>query len=214
MNLGVDLDGCLDQFNTAYMQRICEITGVDKFGGQTVSESYPDTWFYAEAAGYTKAELGEVWRSISKDENFWLELPPMEGAEEVVKILDSLRIQGHNIYFVTSRPGATAKRQSEIWLMHYGMAVPTVLIADDKATALTLLKLDAYVDDRLLNANNCMAAVRLMNLRSRVYLVHRAYNDRPVAEPAGDGITGENRRDVGLKVVASVVEMLREEGLA
>ena len=178
----------------------------------------PPCWNYPEeVCGVSAAGMKEVWRSIAKDENFWLELEPLPGADVAIGRLWDLRKE-HDIYFVTIRHGASAKRQSEIWLSLYGMPVPTVLITADKAGAVTLLGLDAYIDDKLENANAVMDTVRVRKMLTRMYLKHAAYNDRPTLTtddasyviPVG---RYADVRDVGLIVVNSVAEMLGREGL-
>lgn len=214
-NLAVDIDGCLANFTTRYVDRIIQVTGVDKFEGDQTAKGFPPVWNYPEEYGYTSAQMDAVWKSIRKDELFWATLDPLPGAMEAVRRLERARMDGHDVYFITSRPGYKAKFQTECWLRDMGMDCPTVIIADVKVDYLSLLKLDVFVEDRLDAANALMGYVRLNRLGTRVYLVDAPYNRRPVADLTGEQfrIVGDELRDPALKVVADVGVALDAEGL-
>ena len=215
LKLAVDLDGCAVDFNKGYVAKMIELTKKDLFDIAVESPEFPHTWNYPEAFGYTDAEVAAVWKDIKKDHNFWLSLDELPGAAEAIGRLNVARLYGHDVYFLTSRPGFASKYQSEEWLRARGMDVPTVILADDKAPYMSLLGIDAFVDDRLKNVNLCMRAVRLGRLNTRVYLVDAPYNRRPVAALAGEsvGVVGEEEVDPAVIRVASVGAMLDLEGL-
>lgn len=215
--IGLDCDGVLAEFTSAFVQRIIDVTGRDLFGRDKAGwdEDFPPVWdFPQETYGYTDEEVDRTWKNIRKDAEFWLRLKPLYGASEAVRELDFLRIAGHDIYFVTARPGISAKRQTEDWLEGMGMHCPTVILGSDKGAYVKLLKMDAYIDDRLSNANQVMGTVRVGRLNTRVYLYHAPYNDRDVAEMSMEQYAvAEDLRDPALIPVRSVDEMLMKEGL-
>ena len=212
--IGVDIDGCLASFESGFVPRILEVTGKDLFGDARDSPDFPPCWHYPEQFGYSPDEMTAVWKSIRHDDEFWLNLDPLPGAAEAIQRLDAARYDGNDIYFITARPGWKSKFQTEAWLMGYGMMCPTVLLSEDKVTPAILLNLDAYIDDRLKNANNLMGAIRLRRMLTRVYLKDAAYNRRDVAVFTGEqyAVT-DDHRDPGLVVVDGVEEMLEKEGL-
>ena len=215
LKLAVDIDRCLADFNQEYVAKVIELSGRDLFGLAKVSPEFPPVWNYPEEFGYSDAEVAAVWRSIKKDHNFWLSLDELPGAVEAIGRLNVARLYGHDVHFLTSRPGFASKYQSEEWLRARGMDVPTVILADDKTPYMSLLGIDAFVDDRLKNVNLCMRTVRLGRLNTRVYLVDAPYNRRPVAALAGEsvGVVGEEEVDPAVIRVGSVNEMLDKEGL-
>jgi uncharacterized HAD superfamily protein len=103
----------------------------------------------------------------------------------------------NDIYYVTNRAGASAKRQTESWLYRYlpyaELGVhPTVLITSDKGAAAKALKLDVYVDDNLDNIKGVLRE----SATTRAYLFDRAYNqgevsiDVPAAVQIGPNVRG------------------------
>lgn len=193
--IGIDIDGVLANFTPTYIELIKAVTGEDRFADPPVI----DTWTFERKVGYTAAQLDLVWRTIKRDRNFWLSLPSMPQADEAIKALDTLRIDGHDIYFITARSGVRAKWQSEVWLEERGMMCPTVILSEQKGACVNLLGLDAYIDDRDLNVNDVMRTVRAKEMLTRVYWFDASYRDHPIEE--------------GVKTVKSVQDMLKAEEL-
>ena len=148
MKLGVDLDGCLADFNTAYTKLLIEIKGEDLFPPDRNDDNFPTMWFYERAYGYEDVEA-EAWRYIKDGGNeFWHNLPSMPTAEGAILMLDLLANMEHDVYFITHRSGNDVKWQSEAWLQDRHMDNPTVLIAGNKAPIIQALELDFYIDDK------------------------------------------------------------------
>lgn len=213
LNLAVDLDGCLARFVPRYIETMARIDGTGP--RQAVNLYEPPEWSFEESLGFSTATVTAAWKQIKKDQLFWATLDPMPGAFEACRRLDAARQMGVDVYFLTHRAGVMAKFQSEEWLRNHGVSTPTVILADDKAPYMSLLDVDAFVDDRLKNVNMCMRAVRLARLNTRIYLVDAPYNRRPVAVLAGEsvGVVGEEEVDPAVIRVGSVGEMLDREGL-
>jgi len=174
MRIGLDVDGCLANFNYDYQQRIIGMTGHNFF--QPCDQENPPTWNYPELRGYTKDEMEKVWKYIQTSDDFFEKLLPLDGATSLDLVMPGLE-DHHDIYFITNRPGITAKRQTERWLFHwlnYGLTpyTPTVLIAEDKGSIVEGLKLDVYLDDKWENAFEAGFA----RPKCHVYLLDRPYN--------------------------------------
>lgn len=171
MRIGVDVDGVLADFNTAFIRRVKDVTGRDLF-----PEGYePTTWNYPESLGYTREEVSKVWDHVTADPTFWLNLSPYWDA---MTVLERLRTEFGNddVYFITSRPGVRAKAQTEVWLAtHSGDFTwnPTVLISSEKGACAKALKLDYYVDDRFENVHDVL---RQTGARTAAYLLDRPWN--------------------------------------
>ena len=171
MRLGIDVDGVLAQFNDAFAGRLAVLTGVDHIGGVARRADAFPCWAWPKHFGYSKAEENAAWESVKRDHSFWAILRPYPDAKDALILLRSLRQNGHDIYFITARPGEHAKLQTERWLMDHGMVVPTVLISSSKGTCSRGLRLDFYVDDR---PENCLDTALFHD--TKTYLVSREWN--------------------------------------
>lgn len=170
MKIGIDVDGCLADFNTDYIAHIVKTTGVDLFPPRPFDIP---TWDYPAYYGYTKEQTAKAWGLVLEHELFWYSLVPYPGVIETLERLSRLRHQGHDIYFITNRPGNRSKRQTESWLQSFGYLGPTVLISADKAGCAHVLSLDAYVDDKWENA---VGVERLGYVNT--FLVDRPWNTK------------------------------------
>lgn len=173
MRIGIDLDGCLVDFVTGHVARIKEITG-------KVIPTPVTTWNYPTLGPnpITKEQDRAVWQSITKDPLFWAGLPALPLAYETLRLLGNLRHEGHDIYFITSRPGVEAKLQSENWLREQGYFNPTVLLSSDKGPLARGLKLDVFIDDKPENCEEVNDARTDPDetRHCRVFIVDALYN--------------------------------------
>lgn len=171
VRLGIDCDGVLADFAAAYVARYIRITGRNLFHPGDAEDA--PCWNWDLYRGYTKEEQTAVWASIVADKaGFWRSLEPLEGAATLRLCIEDLE-RRHDVYFVTSRVGAGAKRESETWLRrHVGIEHPTVLISSKKGMCAAALKLDAYIDD---NYDNAMD-VAMARPECKVFLLNKRYN--------------------------------------
>jgi hypothetical protein len=174
MRLGFDVDGVLANFIPAY-QRLCiEVGGRDLF--QLGDEVNPPCWNWPEFRGYTREEVSEVWNRIKADTGFWSSLKPLDGADTLRFTYRGLDA-ANDLYFITSRVGERVKQQTENWLVahitDFAPGTPTVLISSAKGLCAKALKLDAYLDDNLDNAND---VVKQTDGACKVFLLDCAYN--------------------------------------
>lgn len=173
MRIGIDLDGVLANFTLAYTLTTISITGRDLFpAGWMSSAAFPPCWDYPQAYGYTDEDMTRVWREITKPsgfaKGFWRDLTVMN--QEDIKAVRSLQ-QRHDVYFMTVRPGETARQQTDAWLEDVGLT-PCTLICASKGPLAAALQLDAFIDDRPENCRNVQDACP----RCRVFLLDAPYN--------------------------------------
>jgi len=194
MRIGFDIDGVLADFNSSFIEDAVRVTGRDLFPPRPFDIP---CWDYPQHSGYTEQETDLIWSRIVENPHWWLSLDPYEGTRDVLERLTLLDFKGHDIYFITSRPGKEAKHQTEMWLRHHGFQTrPTVLISSAKGLCAEALNLGRYVDDRDLNV------VDVRNQRAwktDVYLV-----DRPWNRTAMTNISGITRVTSPLEVIATV----------
>ncbi len=169
MRIGLDVDGCLADFNKAYIQLVKEVSGKDLFGPNYV----PTTWAYPEEVGYSAETVQAAWDTIMTNKSFWFTLEPLDGMFEFLEWIgrDDHDIV-HDLYFVTSRPGAMAKLQTEAWFAQWDIP-STVLISSDKGLCCAALKLDVMIDDKLENISDI---VLTSGCKTRPYLLDQPWN--------------------------------------
>lgn len=191
MRVAIDIDGVLCDFISGFNQRIVEVTGENRFPLEhcLVDNYVPTCWDYAQKTlGYTNIQMDAVWRSIKSDPEFWVHLTTLPG-------LWQWDADGHDVYYITDRPGIHPKAQTEVWLEGYDIPSPTVLVSAHKGTLCAALDIDCFLDDKPGN----IISVQCLSPSTRAYLLECPWNatDR-----------------VGIKrTVQSVGEFVKLEGL-
>lgn len=167
MKIGVDIDGVLADFTKSFNALVRAEFGIEL--------PYPaPTWQWHREGGVTKQQDNQLW-NIIKTTHFWATLVPMPGAIDAIARLDQLSHDGHDVYFITSRPGKLAKFHTEWWLKAYGMNFPTVLVTSDKGPVVKGLGLDIFIDDKPENNLEVLEAVG-RSPKVHVFLVDAPYN--------------------------------------
>lgn len=181
LRLGFDVDGVLALFERGFERMCAAVTGKNLFPwepGSGVTD--PPCWDWPQHFGYTNEEVGRVWDAIKADPQFWENLDPGDGADDLWVMMPFIE-QRHAVYFVTARVGMNVKQQTENFLrFHCAAKNPTVLISKEKGAVAKALKLDAYIDDNADNVNDVMAKTEGS---TAVYLLDRAYNRPPACAP-------------------------------
>lgn len=148
MRFGVDIDGVVADFVTAFTREVNSI-----WLGKLPIGYQPDDWSWSEKL--TKAEVGRVWDVISTRHNWWLSLPPdFENVRAVAN--HRIRHPDDEIFYVTARKatrGMPVMHQTQVWLEQCGIGgLGTAVIVDeesDKVPIFNALKCDANIDDKL-----------------------------------------------------------------
>jgi hypothetical protein len=185
MRIGLDIDGVHADFAGAFTKLIVRVTGKDLF--QRGDGKNPPSWDWFFQRGYTKDEVKLAWDVVKSPASaFWLNLEELPGcAATRLVILDLLR--WHDVYFITNRPGANAKWQTEQWLrLHLQIDHPTVLLASEKGMTAKALNLDCYLDDYYVNVDDVIAKTTpyvgadargiKADPTCRTYLLNASYN--------------------------------------
>jgi len=122
----------------------------------------------------TKGQIDVIWREVTGSWAFWQGLDALESPALFWR-LDDLRAR-HELYFVTSRPGETAKVQTEAWLHRRGIYNPTVIISGKKAEIAKAIKANFSIEDKPSNGS-CIDW--MTDGRTKSYLINRPYNRMP-----------------------------------
>jgi 5'(3')-deoxyribonucleotidase len=172
MKLGIDVDGVLADFNTAFIAYVIKVTGVDFFPARPFDIP---CWNYPQYYGYSEKQVTAVWDVVKQDGRFWRTLPTYPNSRLSLNRLIDCGLRGDDVYYITNRMGVTPKCQTERWIRMLGYAYPTVLITGDKAGAARVLELDAYIDDKW---ENCDAVSKTVyrGIRVRTFLLDRPWN--------------------------------------
>jgi len=172
MRFGVDMDGCLANFNHSFGELLIKQSG-DKLPPDWKDNTiHPKVWDWDKEAGYTQNERNKAWDYI-KTNDFWFNLGLMPGAEDAIDLLNELG-ETHYVYFITHRTGKEAKQQTEDWLFGHGMTNPTVLVSgDNKNPLIEGLELDFFVDDKW---DALIRATTLQSVKPALYIKDAPYN--------------------------------------
>ena len=202
--IGCDVDGVLANFIDSYSRLIFIRTG--KIFPRA-GDNFPTEWYWERAAGIPPEIEDLIWEmDIKASDTFWERLGALPGAIAAIGCLNRLSKLGHDIFFITKRPGNTARIQTERWLHSHGFDFPTVLRVEhvvDKIPLVGLLNIDLFIDDNPNTVEGLAKAVEdefgVLSVGEHIYLKSAPYN------------RSLNRPDV--KRVSSVGEALVKEGL-
>ena len=176
MRIGFDLDGCLADLNTAFVQtavRLYPELDPAAIGSKDVGSSPPEPEGETTTedgtpeeaptpAGdvpMTRQQTDAVWTHLETVENFWETLGEIESGAiaRLAALADERRWE---IIFITSRPhsaGLTVQRQSQRWLQRMGFPLPSCFVVHgSRGRIAEALRLDVVVDDR---PENCLDVV-------------------------------------------------------
>jgi 5'(3')-deoxyribonucleotidase len=195
MRLGIDIDGVLASFESGFIPLLKQVGCPAEF--PIYDATFPPVWDWPEHYGATAAQVTAAWDALKANPFFWVRLAARPKAAEDIALLNTLTQHGHEVYFITTRPGVHAKFQTESWLRTRGMIMPTVLIAESAASKGAIargLRLDAMIDDRPANLIE-------MPLTTMSFLLDAPYNR---------DWTGVVRVTSAVEMVELLVEVQRE----
>jgi len=148
--IGIDLDGTIFDFVTAFNQATMEILGIKLPAYDR--EYFPTRWSWAEQF-LEEDQNNAVWSHILQSRTFWSNVPTFEWTKATLNAV--FNMNKHDVYFITCRTShntlSPVKIQSEKALKKLHVKNPTVLIAQehtDKSILINGLHLDVFVDDK------------------------------------------------------------------
>lgn len=169
LKIGVDIDGVLVDFSSAFLKEAELVLGRKIEGVQ-------NRWNFEECLNITPEEVSKVWRQIKNTDDWFLLVPkPFPG---VVNYLQDLTAK-HEVYFITSRSktsGYSPQEQSELYLQSLGVPIPTVIANKNKGLVAAALELDYFIDDYVENVKLVMEK----SPKTKVYIRDASYNKHEV----------------------------------
>lgn len=168
---GIDVDGVLADFNTAYIDLVIKLSGRNLF---PLKPFDIPCWNYPEFYGYTKAEVRAAWDAINSNPYFWATLPAYEGTKQVLQLLSAIDGDEGAVYFITTRTGINPKKQTAQWLVKHGfIGWPSVIVSSKKGPVAQGIDLDVFIDDK---TENCIDVTSAMGLKCNVFMLNQPWN--------------------------------------
>ncbi len=151
LRAGFDIDGVLADFRRAFRE----------IAQQTLRRAVDDLPNPEGGNAMTAGEMKRVWDAIGRTPQWWLTLQAYE-ASEIARLFTLSRERRWEVYFMTTRPpsaGETPQFQTQWWLESNGFHLPSVLtVPGSRGELANALRLDVFVDDRLMNCVDVIAA--------------------------------------------------------
>lgn len=153
LRLGLDLDGVVADFRTAFLDVAAQLLGGDSI--QRRSSPMPDL------DAVSTAEAKRVWKAIVDTPNWWLGLAPYEPAQ-IARLYQLSRRFRWEVSFLTTRiptMGDSVQFQSQAWLEAYGFYMPAVVtVPGSRGEIANAMRLDLVIDDQFLNCVEVVSA--------------------------------------------------------
>lgn len=171
-----DVDGCLGSWDRAFLRLLNGMTGQAKAfpAGEPLMWNWP-----TEELKFSADEVDRAWRAIENEAGYFWEhdIAPMVGAGHALRRLAMLDHTGlAEVYFVTARRTACARRRTATWLKQAGYdGNPAVITTGLKGKLARVLKHKdqrlVVIDDKPENVEECLTIINV-----GLYLVDHLYN--------------------------------------
>lgn len=167
MRFGFDIDDTLINLREhafhIYNKKLNKDVGLEVFHQLKTVEIH-------EAFGMDKVEGGKMWTSLL-EEIYFTNCPAFDGA---IEFLNGLQAEGHEIFYITSRPIEYCPRTKE-WVKNLGFPVKDEhffcgMQDQEKINIIKDLKLDYYFDDKP------AVLETLRDIPTKVYVKNQSYN--------------------------------------
>jgi uncharacterized protein len=171
MKIGVDIDGTIKDTHRAAVEVY------NRALNRTVTVEEVTDFYLDRAYGLTPKEGRQLWRKL-EEEIYTLGIPLKHAAE----VLSDLVKRGHEVFFITARPGMEQIRQVTVaWLKKHGFPYTgdnLIMNAQDKAAKAAELAIEIFFEDAPLHLEN------LIRHHIRTVIVDAVYNqDVPYSVP-------------------------------
>lgn len=167
MKFGFDIDDTLINLREhafhLYNKKLNQSVDLDVFRALQTVEIH-------EAFGLKKEDGNAMWRECM-EEIYFTDCPSFEGALETLNSLDT---DGHEIYYITSRPKKYCAQTRE-WMKAQGFPVKDDnfycgMQDDEKIATIMKLELDYYFDDKP------AVLETLKDVQTKVFIMDQSYN--------------------------------------
>jgi hypothetical protein len=150
LRLGIDIDGVLADFRTAFKTTARECLRRD-----VLVESGDDK------ATVDPLDIERVWNHIARTPNWWMGVRAYEPAA-IAQLYALTRSAKWEVCFLTKRPasaGDTVQFQTQWWLEQQGFYLPAVItVPGSRGDLANALRLDLAIDDQFVNCAEIIGA--------------------------------------------------------
>jgi uncharacterized HAD superfamily protein len=150
LRLGIDIDGVLADFRTAFRD-----TARDCLHREVPLDASDDK----TPLGHTDIE--RVWNHIARSPNWWMSVRAYEPAQ-IAKLYALSRSARWEVCFLTKRPasaGDAVQFQTQWWLEQQGFYLPAVMtVPGSRGELANALRLDLAIDDQFVNCAEILGA--------------------------------------------------------
>jgi hypothetical protein len=183
LRLGVDVDGVVADFRTAFRSL------AERELGRAAADAETEL---------SRPDVERLWKRVAETTNWWLDVPPYE-PDQIGRLYEHARRSRWEVVFLTSRPasaGDSVQLQTQVWLERLGFYLPAVITtpAGARGELARSLRLDLALDDRMVN---CLEIISASN--AKAVLIARGTPEETVREAA------ESR---GIGVVTSLAQSI------
>jgi len=144
LRIGIDIDGVLADFRTAFHAAALRCLRHDVDDEQDLEGLSP----------LSAGDVRRVWEYIATTENWWMQVPAYE-PDQIARLYSLMRADGWEVFFMTKRPpsaGDSVQFQTQWWIERFGFYLPSVLtVPGSRGDIANGLRLDLVLDDQLIN---------------------------------------------------------------
>ena len=173
LRIGIDIDGVLADFRTAFHEAAV----------RSLRHDVDDTLDFESVSPLSAADVRRVWEYIATAQNWWMEVPAYE-PDQIARLYSLTRAAGWEVFFMTKRPpsaGDSVQFQTQWWIERFGFYLPAVLtVPGSRGDIANGLRLDLVLDDQLINCVEVISAAP-----TKAVLVLRS-NDPAARQQAGN----------------------------
>src|SRR3954470_601751 len=144
LRIGIDIDGVLADFRTAFKETAVRCLRHDVDETQDLETLSP----------LSPADVRKVWSYIATAPNWWMEVPAYE-PDQIARLYSLTRAAAWEVFFMTKRPpsaGDSVQFQTQWWIERFGFYLPAVMtVPGSRGDIANGLRLDLVLDDQLIN---------------------------------------------------------------
>jgi hypothetical protein len=186
LRIGIDIDGVLADFRTAFHQAAVRCLRHDVEDSQDLESLTP----------LSAGDVRRVWEHIATAQNWWMEVPAYE-PDQIARLYSLTRATGWEVFFLTKRPpsaGDSVQFQTQWWIERFGFYLPAVLtVPGSRGDIANGLRLDLVVDDQLINC---------------VEVISTAPTKAVLMQRSNDPVARQQASNRGIGVVSTLAEAL------
>jgi hypothetical protein len=178
LRLGVDLDGVVADFRSAFEQAA-------KDAGVVIPPPEPK---HGPVEPMSTRDIKRTWEHVRRAQNWWVRLGAYE-SQQIARLYELSRKLNWEVVFMTRRPttaGDPVQFQSQWWLEEHGFFYPAVVtVPGSRGELANALRLDLILDDQL---HNCVDVVSASTAKAVLLLrddVDATTRDRAMSRGIG-----------------------------